>query len=391
VSGSRDIAVGAAPAEAPAGAGSADAPVADAPSAEAQVADTVFIDANGVACPAPIPEVQRVILGHGSGGQLSAALMRDVIGPALAAAAPGGPLNDAAVVEVAGARLAFTTDSYVVSPLAFPGGDIGELAVNGTVNDLAMMGAQPAAISLAYVIEEGLPFEELRAITASAARAAVKAGARIVTGDTKVVGRGAADRLFVNTAGIGLIPDGVAPAADRAAVGDAIILSGPIGLHGVAIMSVREGLEFEVEIASDTQALNGLVAAILDACPDVHVLRDPTRGGLSSALNEIAATSGVGMVLDEPAIPIPGPVRAACEMLGLDPLHVANEGKLVALVPAPFAEPVLAAMRAMPEGADAAVIGTVTADHPAMVTVRTIVGSERIVDMLVGEQLPRIC
>jgi hydrogenase expression/formation protein HypE len=391
VTGSRDIAVGAAPVGVSAGAGSADAPSADAPSAEAQVADAVFIDANGVACPAPIPEVQRVILGHGSGGQLSAALMRDVIGPALAAAAPGGPLNDAAVVVVAGARLAFTTDSYVVSPLAFPGGDIGELAVNGTVNDLAMMGAQPAAISLAYVIEEGLPFEELRAITASAARAAVKAGARIVTGDTKVVGRGAADRLFVNTAGIGLIPDGVAPAADRAAVGDAIILSGPIGLHGVAIMSVREGLEFEVEIASDTQALNGLVAAIVDACPDVHVLRDPTRGGLSSALNEIAATSGVGMVLDEPAIPIPGPVRAACEMLGLDPLHVANEGKLVALVPAPFAEPVLAAMRAMPEGADAALIGTVTADHPAMVTVRTIVGSERIVDMLVGEQLPRIC
>ena len=391
MTGSRDIAVGAAPVGVSAGAGSADAPSADAPSAEAQVADAVFIDANGVACPAPIPEVQRVILGHGSGGQLSAALMRDVIGPALAAAAPGGPLNDAAVVVVAGARLAFTTDSYVVSPLAFPGGDIGELAVNGTVNDLAMMGAQPAAISLAYVIEEGLPFEELRAITASAARAAVKAGARIVTGDTKVVGRGAADRLFVNTAGIGLIPDGVAPAADRAAVGDAIILSGPIGLHGVAIMSVREGLEFEVEIASDTQALNGLVAAILDACPDVHVLRDPTRGGLSSALNEIAATSGVGMVLDEPAIPIPGPVRAACEMLGLDPLHVANEGKLVALVPAPFAEPVLAAMRAMPEGADAALIGTVTADHPAMVTVRTIVGSERIVDMLVGEQLPRIC
>ena len=391
MTGSRDIAVGAAPVGVSAGAGSADAPSADAPSAEAQVADAVFIDANGVACPAPIPEVQRVILGHGSGGQLSAALMRDVIGPALAAAAPGGPLNDAAVVVVAGARLAFTTDSYVVSPLAFPGGDIGELAVNGTVNDLAMMGAQPAAISLAYVIEEGLPFEELRAITASAARAAVKAGARIVTGDTKVVGRGAADRLFVNTAGIGLIPDGVAPAADRAAVGDAIILSGPIGLHGVAIMSVREGLEFEVEIASDTQALNGLVAAIVDACPDVHVLRDPTRGGLSSALNEIAATSGVGMVLDEPAIPIPGPVRAACEMLGLDPLHVANEGKLVALVPAPFAEPVLAAMRAMPEGADAALIGTVTADHPAMVTVRTIVGSERIVDMLVGEQLPRIC
>ena len=360
-------------------------------SAETTATGAVFFDANGVACPAPIPEVQRVILGHGSGGQLSAARMRDVIAPALAAAAPGGPLNDAAVVEVAGARLAFTTDSFVVSPIAFPGGDIGELAVNGTLNDLAMMGAQPIAISLAYVIEEGLPFEELRAITASAARAALKAGARIVTGDTKVVGRGAADRLFVNTAGIGLIPDGVAPAADRAAVGDAIILSGPIGLHGVAIMSVREGLEFEVEIASDTQSLNGLVAAIIGACPDVHVLRDPTRGGLSSALNEIAATSGVGMVLDEPAIPIPGPVRAACEMLGLDPLHVANEGKLVALVPAAFAGPVLAAMRSTPAGAEASLIGRVVAEHPGMVTIRTIVGSERIVDMLVGEQLPRIC
>ena len=351
----------------------------------------VTIDANGVACPAPIPEDTRVILGHGSGGQLSAVLMRDVIGPALAAAAPGGPLNDAAVIEIAGARLAFTTDSFVVSPLVFPGGDIGELAVNGTLNNLAMMGAQPVAISLAYVIEEGLPFEELRAITASAARAAARAGTRIVTGDTKVVGRGAADRLFVNTAGIGLIGDGVAPAADRATAGDAIILSGPIGLHGVAIMSVREGLEFEVEIASDTQALNGLVAAMLQVEPDLHVLRDPTRGGLASALNEIAMTSGVGMVLDEPAIPVPGPVRAACEMLGLDPYHVANEGKLVAIVPAASAAALVTAMRALPEGAGAAVIGTVVADHPGMVTLRTIVGSERIVDMLVGEQLPRIC
>jgi hydrogenase expression/formation protein HypE len=349
------------------------------------------IDAAGVACPAPIPEDQRVILGHGSGGQLSNALMRDVIGPALAAASPGGPLNDAAVVDVPAGRLAFTTDSFVVSPIRFPGGDIGELAVNGTLNDLAMMGARPLAISLAYVIEEGLPLEELRLITASAAAAAARAGARIVTGDTKVVGRGAADRLFVNTSGIGIIPDGVAPAADRARPGDAVILSGPIGLHGVAIMSVREGLEFEVEIESDTQALNGLVAAMVAAEPDLHVLRDPTRGGLSSALNEIAGASGVGMVLDEPSIPIPGPVRAACELLGLDPLHVANEGKLVAIVPGSSAEAVLAAMRALPEGADAARIGEVVADHPGMVTMRTIVGSERIVDMLVGEQLPRIC
>jgi len=349
------------------------------------------IDPAGAYCPAPIAEGERVILGHGSGGQLSNALLRDVIGPALAAAAPGGPLNDAAVVDVAGNRVAFTTDSFVVSPIRFPGGDIGELAVNGTINDLAMMGAQPLALSLAYVIEEGLPLEELAAITASAARAAARAGARIVTGDTKVVGRGAADRLFVNTAGIGLVPDGVAPAADRARPGDAIILSGPIGLHGVAIMSVREGLEFEVEIASDTQALNGLVAAMLAVEPGIRVLRDPTRGGLSSSLNEIAASSGVGMVLDEAAIPIPGPVRAACEMLGLDPFHVANEGKLVAIVPSAAADKLLAAMRALPAGEGASRIGEVVADHPGMVTIRTIVGSERIVDMLVGEQLPRIC
>jgi hydrogenase expression/formation protein HypE len=359
--------------------------------AHAGAATTSTIDAGMLTCPAPLAEVERVILGHGSGGQLSAALLRDLIGPALGGASPGGVLNDAAVVEIGGLRLAFTTDSYVVSPIRFPGGDIGELAVNGTVNDLAMMGAAPVAISLAYVIEEGLPLEELRALTASAARAADRAGVRIVTGDTKVVGRGAADGLFVNTAGIGLVADGVAPSADRARPGDAVILSGPIGLHGVAVMSVREGLEFEVEIASDTRPLNGLVAALLAAVPDVHVLRDPTRGGLASALNEIAAASGVGMVLDEPAIPIPGAVRAACEMLGLDPLHVANEGMLVAIVPGEAAGAAVAALRSCPGGEGANVVGAVVVDHPAMVTMRTIVGSERIVDMLVGEQLPRIC
>ncbi|HYM83022.1 MAG TPA: hydrogenase expression/formation protein HypE [Candidatus Dormibacteraeota bacterium] len=356
-----------------------------------RVAQETTVDPAAAACPAPIPETERVLLGHGSGGQLSAALMRDVIAPALAPASPDRPLNDAAVVELAGARLAFTTDSFVVSPLVFPGGDIGELAVNGTINDLAMMGAVPTAISLAFVIEEGLPFEDLRAVTESAARAAAAAGARIVTGDTKVVGRGAADRLFVNTAGIGLVPDGVAPAADRARPGDVVILSGPIGLHGVAIMSVREGLEFEVEIGSDTQGLGHLVAALVGEVPDVHVLRDPTRGGLASALNEIAATSGVGITLDEPEIPIPGPVRAACEMLGFDPLHVANEGKCVAIVAPEDADRALEIIRSRPEGAEAAVIGRVVADHPGMVTIRTIVGSERIVDMLVGEQLPRIC
>jgi hydrogenase expression/formation protein HypE len=365
-------------------------PTAD-PFAPAEAAPAAPPDPANLVCPAPIPERARVLLGHGSGGQLSAALMRDVIGPALAAAAPGGPLNDAAVVEVAGRRLAFTTDSFVVSPLEFPGGDIGELAVNGTVNDLAMMGAQPLALSLAYVIEEGLPIEDLRRVTESVARAAGRAGVRIVTGDTKVVGRGAADGLFVNTAGIGLVAPAVSVGADRAAVGDVVILSGPIGLHGIAIMSVREGLDFEVEVVSDTQPLNALVAAIVAVCPDVHVLRDPTRGGLASALNEIAAASGVGIELREETIPIPGPVHAACEMLGLDPLHVANEGKLVAIVPASVAGAVLAAMRAVPEGADAVEIGRVVADHPSMVTMRTIVGSQRIVDMLVGEQLPRIC
>jgi hydrogenase expression/formation protein HypE len=356
-----------------------------------EAATSPAIDPFDPACPAPIPETERVILGHGSGGQLSAALLRDLIVPALAGVAPGGVLNDAAVIEIGGQRLAFTTDSFVVSPVEFPGGDIGELAVNGTVNDLAMMGARPVALSLAYVIEEGLPLEDLRRITGSAARAAREAGVPVVTGDTKVVGRGAADRLYVNTAGIGVIEDGVAPAADRARPGDVVILSGPIGLHGIAIMSVREGLEFEVEIASDTQPLAALVAGLVAAVPDVRVLRDPTRGGLSSALNEIAASSGVGIVLDEPAIPIPPPVRAACEMLGLDPLHVANEGKLVAIVSGAQAEAALAAIRARPEGSEATVIGQVVADHPGMVTIRTLVGSERIVDMLVGEQLPRIC
>jgi hydrogenase expression/formation protein HypE len=354
-------------------------------------ADRPAVDPVAATCPAPLVEQERVLLGHGSGGQLSAALMRDVIAPALGTAAPGGPLNDAALVEVAGQRLAFTTDSFVVSPLVFPGGDIGELAVNGTINDLAMMGARPLAISLAYVIEEGLSFAELRSVTESVARAATAAGVRVVTGDTKVVGRGAADRLFVNTAGIGAVPAGVDLGADRARAGDAVLLSGPIGLHGVAIMSVREGLEFEVEIASDTQPLHRLAASVLQAAPDAHVLRDPTRGGLASAVNEIAAASGVGIELDEDAIPVPGPVRAACEMLGLDPLHVANEGKCVAFVPGHHADAVLAAMRALPEGSGAALIGRVVAEHPGMVTVRTIVGSERIVDMLVGEQLPRIC
>ncbi len=354
-------------------------------------------DPLGATCPAPLQEQARVLLGHGSGGQLSAALLRDVIGPALAGAAPSGPLNDAAVLDVGGQRIALTTDSFVVSPLFFPGGDIGELAVNGTLNDLAMMGGEPIALSLAYVIEEGLPLEELEAVTRSVARAAQAAGVPVVTGDTKVVGRGAADRLFVNTAGLALVPEGLAPAADRAAPGDVVLISGPIGLHGVAIMSVREDLEFEVEIASDTQPLHRLVRAIAASVrragtpDDLHVLRDPTRGGLASALNEIAQASRCGIELDEAAIPVPDPVRAACEMLGLDPLHVANEGKCVVILPRAVADAALAAMRARPEGESAVAIGRVVDAHRGMVTCRTAVGAERIVDMLVGEQLPRIC
>jgi hydrogenase expression/formation protein HypE len=316
--------------------------------------------------------------------------MRDVVAPALAAASDGGVLNDAAVVEVAGARLAFTTDSFVVSPIGFPGGDIGSLAVHGTVNDLAMCGARPLALSCGLILEEGLAMATLWRVVTSLRDAAAQVGVPIATGDTKVVGR--APRTGCSSTprasgscrtALGLRPTGRGRGRRAAVEADPG--------HGVAIMSVREGLEFEVEIASDTQALTGLVAAMLEVEPDVHVLRDPTRGGLSSALNEIAAVSRVGMVLDEPAIPVPGPVRAACELLGLDPLHVANEGKLVAIVPAGGADAVLAAMRARPEGAEAARIGEVVADHPGMVTIRTIVGSERIVDMLVGEQLPRIC
>ncbi len=345
-----------------------------------------------LACPAPIPEDQRVILGHGSGGQLSGALMRDVIAPALAGAAPGGVLNDAAIVEVGGH--APRVHHRLVRRVADPVPGRGHRRARGQRHaqrprDDGRRARRPeprvrhrgGAAARGAARDHGLG---RRAPPPAPAR-------RIVTGDTKVVGRGAADGLFVNTAGIGIVPAGVAPSADRAAPGDAVILSGPIGLHGVAVMSVREGLEFEVEIESDTQSLTALVAAMVAVEPDIHVLRDPTRGGLASALNEIAGASGVGMVLDEPAIPVPGPVRAACEFLGLDPLHVANEGKLVAIVPAASADAVLAAMRGLAEGADAARIGEVVADHPGMVTIRTIVGSERIVDMLVGEQLPRIC
>jgi hydrogenase expression/formation protein HypE len=348
------------------------------------------VDPTTGTCPVPLPETERVLLGHGSGGRLSAELIDEVLRPGLGAAAPGGPLEDAAVVTLGGSDLVLSTDAYVVDPLFFPGGDIGMLAVHGTVNDLAMRAAMPVALTIAYIVEEGLPIADLRRVAASVGAAAVAAGVPVVTGDTKVVGRGAADRLFVITAGLGRRLPGAAPTAAGARPGDAVLISGPIGCHGITVLSTREGLGFETDVASDTRPLHRLVADMVDAGgPDLHTLRDLTRGGLASALNEIAAASGVGIEIEEAALPVPEPVRAACEMLGLDPAYVANEGCLVAFVAPQASEAVLAAMRSTPEGTEAVQIGVVHDNGPVLV--RTTVGSRRVLDMLLGEQLPRIC
>lgn len=346
--------------------------------------------AEGFSCPVPFPSKDKVLLGHGSGGRLSAELLRDLILPAF-----GNPilkrLDDQAIVSVNGARLAFTTDSFVVQPLFFPGGDIGSLAVHGTVNDLAMGGAQPLFLSVAFIIEEGLPMETLHRVVASLREAARSVPVEIVTGDTKVVEKGSGDGIFINTSGIGLVAPGLDLSANRARPGDRVLLSGTIGEHGITILAQREGLEFESAIESDSAPLNSLVSAMLGAANGFRCLRDPTRGGLSSSLNEIAEQSGVGIELDERSIPVREEVRNACEMLGLDPLYVANEGKLIAIVDAGAAEPVLEAMRRHRLGAGAQIIGTVTETHPGLVTMRTSLGTSRIVDMLAGDQLPRIC
>jgi hydrogenase expression/formation protein HypE len=341
-------------------------------------------------CPAPIATKDTVLLGHGSGGKLSAELLRDVFLPVFANPVLA-KLEDQAVLEVAGARLAFTTDSFVVKPLFFRGGDIGSLAVHGTVNDLAMGGARPLALSAAFILEEGFALAELRRITESMAQAAERAGVSIVTGDTKVVERGSGDGVYINTAGIGLVADGVSVSAANARPGDAVILSGAIGDHGATILTEREGLELEGALTSDSAPLNGLVEAILAVTRGLRAMRDPTRGGLASTLNEIAGQSRVGIEVREEAIPVHAGVRGACEVLGLDPLYVANEGKMVAIVPANAADAVVAAMRAHPLGAEAAVVGVVTDKHPGLVTMRTAFGTSRIVDMLAGDQLPRIC
>ena len=289
------------------------------------------------------------------------------------------------------ARLAFTTDSFVVRPLFFPGGDIGTLAVHGTVNDLAVGGATPLFLSAAFILEEGLPLTDLQRIVASMRAACREAGVALVTGDTKVVDRGKGDGVFITTSGVGVVPEGRSLSIHAARPGDRILVSGTLGDHGIAIMSVREGIEFETALESDSAPLHGLAEAILEACPRTRCMRDPTRGGLSSALNELAAASRVGVELDEAAIPLQPEVRGACEMLGLDPLYVANEGKLIAVVPPQDAGRVLDAMRSHPLGKDAALVGTVVADHPGMVLLRSRVGGERVVTLLAGEQLPRIC
>jgi hydrogenase expression/formation protein HypE len=348
------------------------------------------LDFDGWVCPVPLRDSPTVVMGHGGGGRMSAELVEHLFVPAFGNQ-PDAGTGDCAIFELGGARLAFSTDTFVVRPLFFPGGSIGHLAVNGTVNDLAMSGAVPSHLSCGFVLEEGAELSVIGRIAQDMGTAARDAGVAVVTGDTKVVDAGHGDQVYVNTAGVGLIPAGVDIRPQRAAVGDVVIVSGAIGLHGIAIMSMREGLEFGTEIRTDSAALHQLVAAMLAATSDLHALRDPTRGGLATSLNEIAATAKVGVRLVEKAIPVPAEVGNACALLGLDPMYVANEGKLVAFVPRDHADAVLQAMRAHPLGADAAIIGECVDSHPGMVVAKTAFGGTRVVDLPLGEQLPRIC
>jgi hydrogenase expression/formation protein HypE len=331
----------------------------------------------------------RILLAHGSGGKLAHELVEKSFVKALANPLLA-KLDDSAVIDFSG-RLAFTTDSYVVSPIFFPGGDIGKLAVCGTVNDLAMSGARPLYLSLSFIIEEGLPQTELDQVVNSIQQTAQEAGVEIVTGDTKVVHRGSADKLFINTAGVGIIPTGVNISGSNARAGDRVILSGTIGDHGIAVISRREELSFSTKLESDCAPLGGLVAEMLNASPNIRCLRDPTRGGLATSLNELAKQSRVSIRIEEEKIPVREEVLAACEMLGFDPLYVANEGKLVAIVPPEDADKVLKAMRKNRYGKDSAIIGEVGAENPGRVVMKTVLGASRIVDMLVGDLLPRIC
>lgn len=345
---------------------------------------------DGWTCPLPLRDHDRIMLGHGGGGKLSSELIEHLFLPAFRNTCLDH-LGDAAVLSITGQRLAMSTDSFVVQPLFFPGGCIGDLAVHGTINDLAMSGATPVYLSASFIIEEGLPLATLGGIVNRMGDAVRQANVQIITGDTKVVDKGHGDGVYINTTGIGIIPADVNIAPHHARAGDQIILSGTIGDHGMAIMSVREGLEFETCIESDTAPLHNLVASMLDVSRNIHVLRDPTRGGVASALNEIAKASQVGMVIDETALPINPAVQAACELLGMDPLYVANEGKLLAIVPAEDADSLLATMSRHSNGRQAAIIGAVVAKHPGMVVAKTAIGGTRVIDTQIGEQLPRIC
>jgi hydrogenase expression/formation protein HypE len=362
----------------------------------------------GWTCPRPLQNYPTIVMGHGAGGGMMADLIENLFAPAFDNEWLG-QMGDSTVIQLSAissqlsavsgqpvpgtsqGQLAFTTDSFVVSPLFFPGGNIGELAVYGTVNDLAMRGAKPLFLSAGFILEEGLPMQTLGEIVTAMARACKKAGVKVATGDTKVVQRGHGDGLYINTSGIGVIPAGVDIGPANARPGDVVLVSGTIGDHGIAIMSVREGLTFQTEIQSDTAPLNGMVEAMLQTSQPVHCLRDATRGGLAAVLNELAGSSKVGIEFDERKVPLRPEVNAACEMLGLDPLYVANEGKLVAIVPAESAGPVLAAMRANPYGKNAVIIGKVVEAHPGMVTAITSIGGMRVVDVPAGELLPRIC
>ncbi len=343
----------------------------------------------GYTCPIPIQPKDMIVLGHGSGGKLSHDLINRLFLPELGRAAPRA-LDDSAVININGLRLAMTTDSHVVSPLFFPGGDIGKLAICGTVNDLAMVGAKPYALTCGFVVEEGLSFEILQRVVQSMRDAAAEAGVFIAAGDTKVVQRGGADKLFINTSGVGLVDPGLDISGANAKVGDVLIVSGTLGDHGIAVMSAREGLGFTTDLLSDVAPLNHLVRAMLEA-GEVHVLRDPTRGGLATTLNEIAKQSNVVIELQDQQIPVKPQVRAACEMLGFDPLYVANEGKLIAFVKADNAEKILSVMKQNPYGRDAVVIGRVIDQGKSQVRLKTAIGGTRLVDMLPGEMLPRIC
>jgi len=343
-------------------------------------------------CPLPLQNYPTIVMGHGSGGRMMSDLIHHMFLPLLENESLN-KLGDSAVLELKteSPRLAFSTDSFVVHPLIFPGGNIGDLAVYGTVNDLAMAGAHPRYLSAAFILEEGLPMDTLGQITTTFAQAAKNSGVQVVTGDTKVVDKGHGDGVFINTTGIGLIPPGVQIAPGNAQVGDVVIVSGTVGDHGMAIMSVREGLEFETRILSDTAPLHELVETMLAASLDIHCLRDATRGGLAAALNELAKSSRVGLSFEEGRVPLQPAVKAACEMLGMDPFYVANEGKLVAIVKGAVAEEVLAAMHSHPLGQRAAIIGQVVAEHPGMVVSKTGIGGSRVVDLPAGELLPRIC